>query len=263
MAEQKPLNRGAKDLKKKLEKARVKGADARARKGAKVGSGTVTERVKGAAKATPEKRGLPAIRKDNLPEVSRKNLPAIRKDNLPSLRKEKLPTIRRPLAGGGGSLARGIGGAIARGAFRTVGGPAVMLASMTTPTGDGQEDKPSGPLMKGGRLPGYKYAKRDNVLPSNEQSLYKGKPERVIKVEDYPETPPKPRLRPAQKSAKTESFKAKMQGRKATPKAKMQGQKAKAPSFRGNWTGAAPTPMQARGGKKTSRPSFMSLIKGK
>lgn len=44
-----------------------------------------------------------------------------------------------------------VAGAALRGAGRIAGGPAGALVSMTKPTGDGQEDKPSGPLMSGAR----------------------------------------------------------------------------------------------------------------
>ena len=61
-----------------------------------------------------------------------------------------------PKAPSVGSTAGKIAGGIARGAMR-VAGPAGALASMTTPTGDGQEAKPKGPLMTGnskGKGPG-------------------------------------------------------------------------------------------------------------
>lgn len=62
MAESKPRNKGAQLLKKKLDKSRIDNANKRARKNTKPGSGTMSERVKNAAKPTPEKRGLPAVR---------------------------------------------------------------------------------------------------------------------------------------------------------------------------------------------------------
>lgn len=54
------------------------------------------------------------------------------------------------------SAAKGIAGGVARGAMRAAG-PVGALASMTTPTGDGREAKPKGPLMAGnskGKGPG-------------------------------------------------------------------------------------------------------------
>lgn len=254
MAEQKPLNKGAKDLKKKLEKSRVKNANVRARKGAKIGSGTITERVKGAAKATAEKRGLPAIRKENLPEIQKRGLPAVRKENLPAIRKGNLPAVKGGSAPRGfASGAGGIGGSVARGLFRGIGGPAVMLASMTTPTGDGQEDKPSGPLMKGGRQAGYKYKDEAPVPVRKAAGTY-------TKPYDKPEKPPIPKAKP-QSQPKTKSFKAPSKAPSKAPERKAEAPKR--PSFKGNWVGAAPTAMQARAGKKVSRPNFLSLIRGK
>lgn len=259
MAEKK-LNKGATFLKKKLEKVRVEGANKRAR--SKKGTGSLEERAKKAAKKAPEKRGLPAIRKDNLPEVQKRGLPAIRKDNLPAIRKDNLPANRsyttKTFRPDTTASAGGVGGKIARGLFRGVGGPATMLVSMTTPTGDGREDKPSGPLMRGGRQPGYKYREEQSVAREGKGDM----PERVIKVENYPEAP-KPRPRP-QRSEKTESFKAKMQGRKpgAKPEAKPSVKKPERPSFRGNWVGATPSEMQKRGGARIKRPgNIMSFLR--
>lgn len=262
------MNKGAALLKKKLDKARVGGADKRAR--SKKGTGSLSERARKAAKASPEKRGLPAIRKDNLPEVQKRgiavrkdNLPAIRKENMPAIRKDNLPANRSSTTKtfAPGTAAGGIGGKIARGLFRGVGGPATMLVSMTTPTGDGREDKPSGPLMRGGRQPGYKYLEEKTVSREGKSDM----PERVIKVENYPETA-KPRPRPS--SEKVKAFKEKMQGRKAKPAerpaAKPAAKKPERPSFRGNWVGATPSEMQKRGGARIKRPgNVMSFLRGK
>lgn len=261
------MNKGAALLKKKLDKARVGGADKRAR--AKKSDGSLSERARKAAKKAPEKRGLPAIRKDNLPEIQKRGLPAVRKDNLPATRKENMPAIRKESLPanrsstaktfGPGTAAGGIGGKIARGLFRGVGGPATMLVSMTTPTGDGREDKPSGPLMRGGRQPGYKYRDEQTVSREGKSDM----PERIIKVEDYPETA-KPRPRPS--SDKVKAFKEKMQGRRpaAKPAAKPSVKKPERPSFRGNWVGATPSEMQKRGGARIKRPgNIMSFLRGK
>jgi hypothetical protein len=51
------------------------------------------------------------------------------------------------------NVAKGVAGGVARGVGR-LAGPAGALASMTTPTGDGREDKPSGPLMSGNKSRG-------------------------------------------------------------------------------------------------------------
>ena len=52
-----------------------------------------------------------------------------------------------------GQIAKGVAGGVARGVGR-LAGPVGALASMTTPTGDGREDKPSGPLMSGNKSRG-------------------------------------------------------------------------------------------------------------
>jgi len=129
----KPLNRGAKILKKKLDKARVANANKRARKDVKPRSGTFTGRVKDAAKKTPEKRGLPAIRKETLPAVRKENLPAIRKENLPAIRRENLPAAK-PRTFGVGAVGR-------------LAGPVGALIGMTTPAGEGSA-KPVQSLRK-------------------------------------------------------------------------------------------------------------------
>lgn len=128
-----PLNRGALLLKKKLDKARVANADKRARKDVKPKSGTFKDRVKDAAKKTPEKRGLPAIRKETLPAVRKENLPAIRKENLPAIRRENLPAAKPNTFG-------------VRAAGR-LAGPVGALIGMTTPAGEGS-DKPVQSLRK-------------------------------------------------------------------------------------------------------------------
>lgn len=239
MAEKKPLNRGAKILKEKLDKERVKNANKRARKDAKPGSGTLSERVKKAAKKAPEKRGLPAIRKENLPAVRKENLPAVRKENLPAVRKENLPArieskpAAKPRTFGMGAAGRLLG-------------PAGALFAMTTPAGEGS-DKPSGPLMRG------------NSLRYEDQSVNRaGKG-------DLPKPaarPPIPKARPTNK-AKAAEFKAKMQGRKkvaAKPAAKPAAQRV---AFKGNWVGAAPTEMQKRGGRRIQRPNLIDFLKSK
>jgi hypothetical protein len=128
-----PLNRGALLLKKKLDKARVGNADKRARKDVKPKSGTFKDRVKDAAKKTPEKRGLPAIRKETLPAVRKENLPAIRKENLPAIRRENLPAAKPNTFG-------------VRAAGR-LAGPVGALIGMTEPAGEGS-DKPVQSLRK-------------------------------------------------------------------------------------------------------------------
>jgi hypothetical protein len=52
-----------------------------------------------------------------------------------------------------GKIAKGVAGGVARGVGR-LAGPIGALAGMATPTGDGREDKPSGPLMSGNKSRG-------------------------------------------------------------------------------------------------------------
>jgi hypothetical protein len=64
--------------------------------------------------------------------------------------------VAKGIAGGvvrGAMRATGVAGGVARGVGRFAG-PIGALISMTTPTGDGWEDKPSGPLMSGNKSRG-------------------------------------------------------------------------------------------------------------
>ena len=68
----------------------------------------------------------------------------------------KAPSMAGKIATAAKGVAKGIvrgAGGIARGAGR-LAGPAGALVSMTTPTGDGQEAKPRGPLMSGNKSRG-------------------------------------------------------------------------------------------------------------
>lgn len=140
-----------------------------------------------------------------------------------------------PRPSAGGIVGTGLR-ALAPAAWRTVGGPATMLVSMTTPAGEGS-DKPSGPLMKGGKLPGYKYL---------EESARGGGPEKrqgsSAPSMARPAAPKKAAPKPEVKKAAPKVAEKKTFAKKAEAPAK--------PTFRGNWVGAAPTAMQARLGQK-------------
>lgn len=255
------MNKGAKALKKKLDKARVGGADKRAR--SKKGTGSLSERARNAAKASPEKRGLPArIEKSRGNVNSAKPPKEIRLGGQGGTGRavkegfKPVPLGERPkLLGGPIVKPKTFNAGAAAG---RVLGPLGYLVGMTTPAGEGS-DKPSGPLMRGGRQPGYKYLEEQTVSREGKSDM----PERVIKVENYPETA-KPRPRPS--SEKVKAFKDKMQGRKpnAKPAAKPAAKKPERPSFRGNWVGATPSEMQKRGGARIKRPgNVMSFLRGK
>ena len=199
--------------------------------------------------------GQLTVRKDNLPVVKKDPSRAVVKSeakprNLARYEAQKggVSKIEAPKAGGAG-----IGGTIARGLYRTVGGPAIMLASMTTPTGDGQEDKPRGPLMKGGKLPGYTYLpdkKREGGGPEKRQ----GSESPSLKREA-------PKASEFRKKNLEANKKAGKKPDKAPAKAAPKAAEPKKPGFKGNWKGAAPTAMQARGGAKIKRKSFADLFK--
>jgi hypothetical protein len=170
-----PLNRGAKILKKKLDKARVANANKRARKDVKPKSGTLTDRVKDAAKKAPEKRGLPAKIDQSRGNANRANPPkeirlggsggtgrAVKADNF-----KPVPLRDKPLMiSGPRGRTFNAGAAAGR-----LAGPVGALIGMTTPAGEGS-DKPSGPLMRGGKQPGYKYADDGAMSNADVQKAY-------------------------------------------------------------------------------------------
>lgn len=249
---------------KKLKASQSKNMGERARKKISKDSGTLTSRMESVKKSAKQKGGVPAIRKENLPSVRKDNLPAKRDGGSRAIvKRESGQVVVRDgkgnlpaRAGGGASVSGGgAGGAIRKmlpGAWRTVGGPAAMLVSMTTPAGEGS-DKPSGPLMKGGKQPGYKY--RDSAMSNKDaEKQYRG----IMSPTDYPRSQPRekapvPKARPAraEKPKAAEPRKSFADKPKAAPK----------PSFRGNWAGAAPTEMQARGGAKIRRKSLRDLLR--
>ena len=203
--------------------------------------------------------GQLTVRKENIPAKMGEPKRGIVKYEEPKrgVTKYSPAKVETPKAGSGG-----VGGKIARGVFRGVGGPAVMLVSMTQPVGEGS-DKPTGPLMKGGKLPGYKYLdEKRGGGPERRQGA--SAPSVARKVEA-----PKPsEFRKKNLEANKAAGKAgTVPGttRKAAPKAPPKAApKAPAkPKFKGNWVGAAPTEMQARGGARIRRPNLLDFLRKK
>jgi hypothetical protein len=197
--------------------------------------------------------GTLAVRKDNFPAVKKEPGKSVVKYEEPKRGVVKynsgnrgVAKIETPKDSGGG-----IGGIIARGLYRGIGGPAIMLVSMTEPAGAGS-DKPSGPLMKGGKLPGYKY------LPDKKREG--GGPERRQGSDSPSMASPKSEAPKKATEFKKKNLEANQKaGKVAAPKAPVKAPKK--PGFKGNWVGAAPTAMQARGGAKIKRKSFADLFK--
>lgn len=257
---------GRKKLMKKLKAEQKKNADVRARKSAKVGGGTLTERAKKASAKAPEKRGLPARVDQPRGNVNRANPPKeirlkgeggtgravkdVRFKPVPLGEKPKLLGGPRALAGTGARMG------LTR-AAQWATGPVGFLVGMTTPAGEGS-DKPSGPLMKGGKQPGYRY--RDDQIADRA-----GKGDRVTTSEravapsvsregKTDRAPPKPRPKPERKAERS------VEPRKMERKAKPMAQRV---TFKGNWVGAAPTSTQARVGQKPKKASLLSFLKNK
>ncbi len=147
--------RAAKDLKPGDSRASYlkKAAD----KKAKPPSGTLTDRM-GEARSRPNK-GLPAKIDKSRGNLNRANPPKeIRLGGQGGTGRsltraayldkfKPVPLGNRPALLSGPKVKGGsVGNALARGAFRAVGGPAIMLVSMTTEAGSGS-DKPSGKLF--------------------------------------------------------------------------------------------------------------------
>ena len=268
----KPRNRGAKILKNKLDKARDKNADVRARKNAKPGSGTITEKVKRTAKKAPEKRGLPARVEQSRGNVNKANPPKeIRlKGEGGTGRNVKAPFKPVPLGDKPKLLsnARSVAGTGARvgltRAAQYATGPVGFLVGMTGPAGEGS-DRPRGPLMRGGKQPGYKYRDEGRTVDRSSKGDREVSADRSTKIDRVVAPKPKPRPDGGMTEAKRRSameFRKKAQGQKKEPR-KVESPKAERPKFRGNWTGAAPTAMQARGVARTKRKSFADLFKNK
>lgn len=180
------------------------------------------------------------------------------------LKKAKSGEVKAaPKPDSGTNILRSTAGIAARSGLRWAG-PVGALVSMTRPAGEGS-DKPSGPLMKGGKLPGYKYVdeKTDRLVSPAKVYAPKGGggPER----RQGSESPSLKREAPKATEFKKKNFDAnKKAGKKpdkAPAKAAPKAAEPKKPGFKGNWVGAAPTEMQKRGGAKIKRKSFADLFK--
>lgn len=266
MAEQRPLSEGAKKLKKRIEKARVENANKRAR--GQKSSGSLEEKARKAAKKAPEKRGLPARIEKSRGDVNKAETPKeIRLKgeggtgrSVKDTRFKPVPLGDRPKAlPAPRSNVRTFNPGAAAGRLL---GPAGFLVGMTEPAGSPEEsatirrDRSYGPLMRGGRQPGYTYRDSQTVDRSGKGDYASGKGDREVKAA------PKPTARPA-RSEKAAEFRKKMQGRAAEKKAVPARKPIQRVSFKGNWVGAAPTAMQKRGGQAIKRPNLMSFLKGK
>lgn len=152
-----------------------------------------------------------------------------------------------PKPSAGGIIGTGLR-ALAPAAWRAVGGPVTMLIAQTKPAGEGS-DKPSGPLMKGGKQPGYTYLEDKKAMPAKVLA-----PERGGGPEKRQGSSAPSMARPAAPKKAEPKAEPKKAAKKA-PEKKTFAKKVEAPAkptFRGNWTGAAPTAMQARLGRKIS-----------
>lgn len=250
---------GREKLMKKLKAEQKKNADARARK--KASTGSLTERARKAAKKAPEKRGLPAkiekprgnINKASTPKEIRLKGEGGTGRAVKDARFKPIPLGDKPkaLPAPAKPNVRTFNPGAAAGRLL---GPAGFLVGMTTPAGEGS-DKPTGPLMRGGKQPGYKYRGSQTVDRS-------GKGDRAVVSEvKVDRAAPKPKARPA--GGMTEAKRAAEFRKKAQGQKKVEAPKAERPKFRGNWIGAAPTPMQARAGQRIKRKSFSDLFRDK
>lgn len=191
--------------------------------------------------------------------------------------KKTVPLGEKPklLSGPKASVKPSIAGTLVRGAYRAVGGPAVMLVSMTVPAGEGS-DRPSGPLFSPSKNRAAGKGNPKTVNPYRKSSGMGGGSKMADSTQSGGMRPKSNmtgngRLRPEVKSEasdfKKKNFAANQKaGKDAAPAA--QAPKAatpviKKPAFKGNWTGAAPTEMQKRGGAKIKRPNLLSLFRKK
>lgn len=193
----------------------------------------------------------------------------VRKENMPAKVEEPKRGVVRyeepkrgvvkyepPKSGGDsgvGRVLRGVGGRAALTAGFLLD-PSTFDYKGGGKAGEGS-DKPTGPLMKGGKQPGYTYLpdnrgggpqKRQGSSAPSISGAGGGPEKRQGSSAPSMARPPKPKARPAAPAAKKEvkTFAKKVEApAKAAPKK---------PTFSGNWTGAAPTAMQARAGKKVS-----------
>lgn len=268
MAEKKPRKFGprpAKDESKGGARAKfleeAKGRKPRPAKDVKPGS------LREQATKKPGKSGVPGTSSDSrrFSDVKKSRGPfgqlVPRKENVPAKAEEPKRGIVKyeepkrgvvkyegPKPSAGGIVGAGLR-ALAPAAWRSVGGPATMLVSMTTPAGEGS-DKPSGPLMKGGKQPGYKYLEDKKAMPARVNAPARGGGPEKRQGSSAPsiEAPAKPK--PVGKPAKAAPAKV---APKVSKPAKAAPKAAPKPTFRGNWAGAAPTAMQSRLGRKVKK----------
>ncbi len=223
--------------------------------------------------------GQLTVRKDNLPAVKTEPGKSVVKYEEPKrsiVKSEAKPrNLARyeaqsggskfggPKAGSAGALARGI---LSRGAL-TAGfllDPSTFDYKGGGKAGEGS-DKPSGPLMKGGKLPGYKYVdeKTDRLVSPAKVYAPKGGggPERRQGSESPSLKREAPKATEFKKKNLDANKKAGKKPDKAPAKAAPKAAEPKKPGFKGNWVGAAPTEMQKRGGAKIKRKSFADLFK--
>lgn len=231
----------------------------------RVPSGTMAERM-GEAKNRPykgTKGGLPERQGRYRGKLSRGGfdkpirMSQASKGSVAASKFKAVPLGEKPklLSGPKPPVKEGIGGRVAKGLFRGIGGPAIMLASMNTPAGEGS-DRPVQSLRK-------KY--KDPIGPRRPEAKSPDSGKKVD-LETRAERPvAKPKAKPERKTEKKEisaekkaEFKAKMQGRRP------EGRKTfrKEVPFRGNWVGAAPTEMQKRGGARIRRSNLLSRLRG-
>ena len=217
--------------------------------------------------------GQLTVRKDNLPAVKKEPSRAIVKRGEGAVKKYEAPKtgVQKYEAPKAGGSQGGVGGRIARG----IGSRALLTAGfLLDPStfdykgggkaGEGS-DKPSGPLMKGGKLPGYKYVdeKTDRLVSPAKVYAPKGGggPERRQGSESPSLKREAPKAAEFKKKNLDANKKAGKKPDKAPAKATPKAAEPKKPGFKGNWVGAAPTEMQKRGGAKIKRKSFADLFK--
>lgn len=204
--------------------------------------------------------GQLTVRKENMPAKVEEPKRGVVKYEEPKRGVTKYEEPKRGVVKYGGQKppAGGVVGDALRGTLRGIGSRAALTAGfLLDPStfdykgggkaGEGS-DKPTGPLMKGGKLPGYTYLpdKKEDRRPRGRIESGGGPEKRQGDSAPSMARPPKPKARPAAPAAKKEvkTFAKKVEApAKAAPKK---------PTFSGNWVNAAPTAMQARAGKKVS-----------
>lgn len=260
------LPRAAKDEKKGGARAKfLEEAKARKPRPAKVEPGSLREK---AAKGITKKTGVSGTSTEarRIADAKKSRGPfgqlVPRKDNVPAKAEEPKRGIvkyEEPKRGivkyegskpsAGGMIGTGLR-ALAPAAWRAVGGPVTMLIAQTKPAGEGS-DKPTGPLMKGGKQPGYKYLPDKGGGPVKRQG---SSAPSMARAGGGPEKRQGGSAPSVASPAAPKKAEPKKEAKKA-PEKKTFAKKVEAPAkptFRGNWVNAAPTAMQARLGKKIS-----------